>query len=343
MPKQKELPLPEPVEAFGDPWKPDEKNPATVPIPNAVIITNIEGPFTERDRKLWTFLVHAVWDDLASEQFHCFPVSKINKVFHELGGEKTASWVWESARRLSRTTVEWEEGPDEERLQGVSNLMNAIISKSKRQTGVLWFEIPKLLARVIKAPFRFSRIRLHFMIGLSGKYAVTLYEILESAVNRKSPCLEVELPQLRQWLKVPEGKLTKFYDLKRFALAPALKQINDNPQGAGFTATMEEIKKGRAVHSVRFSMVKTKLRLDLETRYKNKPKLLMGETDKPVSAVRLTSSAFEKAREAAPGYDIYYLEDEWREWMEKKGARPENPDAAFVAFCRKKAQKRPNP
>ena len=45
---------------------------------------------------------------------------------------------------------------------------------------------------------------------------------------------------------------------------------------------------------------------------------------------------FEKAREVAPGWDIYALEAEWRDWASNK-TPPKRPDAAFVAFCRKKA------
>ena len=48
---------------------------------------------------------------------------------------------------------------------------------------------------------------------------------------------------------------------------------------------------------------------------------------------------FEKAKRAAPGFDVYYLEQEWREWISKKGERPKAPDAAFIGFCRRKAEK----
>jgi hypothetical protein len=340
------LRLPLPVNATGDPWKPDDKNPATVPIPNAVIMTKIEGPYTERDRKLWTFLVHAVWGDLLVKRYHEIPIAKIDKIFRELGADHNTKWLWESARRLTKTIVEWEEGPDTNRLQGISNLMNAKTSKSAQETGILWFEIPALLSEVIKQPFRFSRIRLHFMIGLSGKYAVTLYELLESAVNMKNPVLEVDLSKLRQYLKVPEGKLPRYVDVKRRILEPAVKQINDNPQGAGFTVTMDAIKEGRAVDRVRFSMTKTELRLEEENqlnRIKTEALPQKGISIKtgPPIPLPLPTSAYEKAKAAAPGYDVYYLETEWREWMKKKDKTPDNAEGAFINFCRQKAEKHP--
>jgi hypothetical protein len=48
---------------------------------------------------------------------------------------------------------------------------------------------------------------------------------------------------------------------------------------------------------------------------------------------------FEKARRVAPGWDIYFLEGLWRDWIAGK-EEPKNPDAAFIAFCRKKYQRR---
>jgi plasmid replication initiation protein len=53
---------------------------------------------------------------------------------------------------------------------------------------------------------------------------------------------------------------------------------------------------------------------------------------------RLTPETFEKAKRVAPGRDIYSLESEWREWIEGK-EKPKSPDAAFIAFCRKKYQR----
>ena len=37
--------------------------------------------------------------------------------------------------------------------------------------------------------------------------------------------------------------------------------------------------------------------------------------------------------------DVYGLEAEWREWIAQKGEMPKSPDAAFIGFCRKKAQR----
>lgn len=55
------------------------------------------------------------------------------------------------------------------------------------------------------------------------------------------------------------------------------------------------------------------------------------------SMIFLKGETYELARAAAPGWDVYYLESEWREWMKES---PKHPDRAFIGFCKKWAQTR---
>jgi hypothetical protein len=73
----------------GDPWVPSPADPATVPVPLPVIIVSVEGPYTERDRKLWTFLLHAVWDELDASVIHEIPVQELNDHQLKAGGFKS--------------------------------------------------------------------------------------------------------------------------------------------------------------------------------------------------------------------------------------------------------------
>ncbi|HSA46612.1 MAG TPA: replication initiator protein A [Candidatus Competibacteraceae bacterium] len=53
--------------------------------------------------------------------------------------------------------------------------------------------------------------------------------------------------------------------------------------------------------------------------------------------ILLKPETYQKAQAAAPGWDVYALEQQWREWIAKKKEPPKRPDSAFIAFCRKKA------
>lgn len=54
----------------------------------------------------------------------------------------------------------------------------------------------------------------------------------------------------------------------------------------------------------------------------------------------LDTDVYELAREAAPEWDVYYLEREWRDWITEP---PRSPEAAFLGFCRKWFEKRGAP
>jgi plasmid replication initiation protein len=58
----------------------------------------------------------------------------------------------------------------------------------------------------------------------------------------------------------------------------------------------------------------------------------------------LDPEAYHDAKLVAPGYDVYFLEQEWRDWWVESGM-PELgfPGKAFVGFCKKRYQMKPNP
>ena len=50
----------------------------------------------------------------------------------------------------------------------------------------------------------------------------------------------------------------------------------------------------------------------------------------------LTDSIRARAKELAPGLDIYALEDEWRDWLDKRRLHPRSAERHFLAFCKRK-------
>ena len=56
----------------------------------------------------------------------------------------------------------------------------------------------------------------------------------------------------------------------------------------------------------------------------------------PFTVLRIDSDTYDKARQAAPGWDVHGLEEEWRSWVIEKGIAVKDPNAHFVSFCRKR-------
>jgi Replication initiator protein A len=48
----------------------------------------------------------------------------------------------------------------------------------------------------------------------------------------------------------------------------------------------------------------------------------------------LDPEAYHDARTAAPGWDVYYLEQEWRRWCGEQEIEPKRPGKHFISFCR---------
>ena len=56
----------------------------------------------------------------------------------------------------------------------------------------------------------------------------------------------------------------------------------------------------------------------------------------------LDQETYNDAKIVAPGYDVYYLEQEWRNfWFESGKPELKNPDAAFIGFCKSRHNRKP--
>ncbi len=66
----------------------------------------------------------------------------------------------------------------------------------------------------------------------------------------------------------------------------------------------------------------------------------LADDTKSVPVGRLSPETYHDARNVAPGWDVYYVEQEWRGWITEP---PRDPDAAFIGFCRKWYERRGSP
>jgi hypothetical protein len=73
--------------------------------------------------------------------------------------------------------------------------------------------------------------------------------------------------------------------------------------------------------------------------FRNRERLLERDA---VIMPRLDPDIMNDVRIVAPGYDPYFLESEWQEmWIDSGCPKLHDPNAAFLAFCRRRAEKKP--
>jgi Replication initiator protein A len=58
----------------------------------------------------------------------------------------------------------------------------------------------------------------------------------------------------------------------------------------------------------------------------------------PIASIQLTADTMTQAKDLAPGWDVYGLEAEWRDWIAQKGIVPHSPQKHFLAFCKRRGR-----
>lgn len=263
------------VKPTGDFMNNDNQQPITAPVPLPVIFCSIRGAYTAFDRKLWVLLLHLEWDRLLTRskvgEWHEIGEYDLRKIVKNHIGDGNIERLWDSIKRLTLTHVEYRriDENDEEWLGATALFQGEYKSKQKRD-GLVRFMFPAPLIPMILEPKRFARLRLQFMLKLNSKYAVTLYEMFEGYANRDTPIIDATVEELRSWLKVPEGKVSKWADLYRDALLPALTEINANPELSGIHVTHELIRSGKGgkVQKIKFFISKDEKRINFEDELK---------------------------------------------------------------------------
>lgn len=308
-------------------------------------------PLTLNDRRVYNLLLENAWDAIDRNVEHVISKSALR------GSHNSNDRVGESVERLMsaivRVKTQRDGEPHVERVQLLGGNVETL-----RRDGLLHYEIPARLRKIIANSTVFARLKREIMFALTSKYALTLYEMVQKRGNLKYRASEkFSLQELRAVLGVPEGKLTTWSNLNLRALQPAVAEVN---QLSDFAVALEPVKTGRRVTHVEmrwwrkdadgvgatarelsFSKVGRKARgageverIDPSLQPKPRPAYL--ERKGPA----LQTETYQTARLRYPGYDIYFVESEWRAWAAGKDA-PRDPDRAYLAFFATYARNNP--
>lgn len=294
-------------------------------------------PLTLNDRRVYNLLLENAWDSIDRNVEHVISKSALR------GSHNSNDRVGDSVERLMASIVRVKVIRDgQESIERVQLLGGNV--ETLHRDGLLHYEIPARLRKIIGNSTVFARLKREIMFALTSKYALTLYEMVQKRGNLKYRSSErFALEDLRAVLGVPKGKLTTWSNLNLRALQPAAKEVNAL---SDFMVELVPHKTGRSVSHVEmrwwrkdadgvgdsarelgFSKVGRKARTEgrTETVSPARP-ASMDNVGAP-----LMTETYETARLRYPGYDIYFIEREWRGWS--AGKEPaKDPDRAYLAF-----------
>lgn len=311
-------------------------------------------PLTLADRRIYNQLLENAWDAIDKPVTHVISKSDLR------GSHNSNDRVGESIERLMASIVKVRVQRDgEDAIERVQLLGGNI--ETTRRDGLFEYEIPMRLRRIIKDSTVFARLQREVMFALSSKYALTLYEMIQKRGNlrwRSSEKFGVE--DLRGILGVPKGKLTSWSNLKLRAIDPAVAEVNAlsdymvevAPIKTGRRVTHVELRwwrkdaksEAEAERELSFSKVGRKARMEERAEAVRPAPRAQALRPRPVwleaRGEALRPDTYETARLRFPGYDIYQVEGEWRDWAKTREA-PRDPDRAFLAFFRTFAENNP--
>lgn len=121
------------------------------------------------------------------------------------------------------------------------------LSDPRRRHGTLKYAIPPELAVLLRDSSVFAKLQLQVMRHFTSKYALALYEAISRRIRMQKMMETLDLDDFRDMLGVEPGKLEGFGNLNKFAITPALLEINAL---AEFTVTVVPQKLGKRVASV---------------------------------------------------------------------------------------------
>ena len=105
------------------------------------------------------------------------------------------------------------------------------------------------MIEIISQSDHWARLQAQVMLSLTSKYAITLYEMIQKRAGLdKKFSEEFTIEEIRDILGVPDGKMTKWADLYRYAIEPAERQVREL---SSCHVSIEPIRVGRFVPRVR--------------------------------------------------------------------------------------------
>lgn len=199
------------------------------------------SPLTLTDRRIYNLLIANAWDRITEPVEHVIDKADLR------GSHNSNERIEDSIRRLMSAIAEVKVIKDGKTATKRVQLLGGNIEQDDER-GRLYYTFPKQLLEIIKESEVFGRLKTQIMYCFKSKYALALYEIVQKRVGLRYKQAEYfTIDEIRGLLGVPKGKLTRFPDLNKYALQPAMREVNAL---SDHTITMGMVKKGKRVDQI---------------------------------------------------------------------------------------------
>ena len=179
------------------------------------------GPLTLYDRQVFNLLIEAAWGPGMADPGRKFTIST---ALLKPPTEPTTRRLVESVERLMQTLVLARQADGAElRMQ----LLGPNTIKRTANGGTLTYSFPVELAELVRDSSIFAKLDHAVMQSFNSKYAFALYEAVARRVRLRHIFREeFTIEGIRDLLGVEDSKLVPFKNLNKFAIQPAVAEVN---------------------------------------------------------------------------------------------------------------------
>jgi len=200
-----------------------------------------------RASKLFCLLIQEAGVAVADPVQHRVPYAVLNETFHLSRDE-----LVEAIAELHSTVISVRLTSRKGRAYTKSG---PILSDVEREADDLddaevRFEFSPVLRRVIADSTHWAAVSRRAVLAFESKYSLRLYLFLSLRARLRKTAEDLDLDALRDLLGLSGGTLSRWQDMRRRALDPAVAEINHL---AGFHFAYGPVKRGRRIVGVRLS------------------------------------------------------------------------------------------
>jgi plasmid replication initiation protein len=212
--------------------------------PRELIELQGTGALTLQDRRVFNKLVDNAWGPKLGAQGHWFEIAT-----GDLRDDTDRNArLRDSITKLMQTicTVIEEDADGQPIAVHRTPLLSSNTFDIHKNRGTFRYRFTEELSELLKDSTIFAKLDKETMRSFRSKYAFSLYEAVARRIRMRAFMEELTVDELRELLGVEEGKLIGYGNLNKFAIKPAVTEVNAI---SDFAVTIQPKKKGKKVVS----------------------------------------------------------------------------------------------
>jgi hypothetical protein len=227
----------------GNPLDPNEGTASLIKPGELVDVVEMT-PLTLVDQRTYNLLIAYAWDRIDEDVEHSIPKAALR------GTHESNDRLSDTIRRLMAGQVEVRIIRDGKRYLQSIHLLGAVARpEDEEEDGNVYYRFPAEWREIVQRSDIFARLHTETMFCFTSKYALALYEMVQKRGNLKHKNTEdFGLDEMRGLLRVPRDRLTEYADLRRFALIPAVNEVN---AFSPYMVQLDAIRHGKKVAKLR--------------------------------------------------------------------------------------------